>query len=1025
MIPVQLTIKGLYSYKEEQTIDFATPMSAGLFGIFGGVGTGKSTLIEAIMFVLYDRSDRLNKAGDNRYYNMLNLQSNELLIDFIFFAGANHKDKYRFYFKAIRKKRQFEKVEVKDRSYYQWRHQKWQPLETVQDATEVLGMNYDNFRQTVIIPQGKFREFIDQKPTARTQMLKQLFHLEQYDLSAPTGSLLSQTRLELSRTEGRLEELGPIGDNTLIALDKELEELKNALKQKGDKLKDLQISEGEYQKLKVLYEKIKEVSERLTVLQNDQELFQQRERQLDKYERAFAIFKEKITHLFGLLEEMKNGKEHLSALTASIKQNETKLKMAQKTLDEVRKDWESRTDVEQQCEDLKSLINIRNSKEQRDLIKKDGLKIEKNVADQNKIIEQNKKQVGKLEKKLLDQDQGVLTQLHQLHHWWQKQDELQNSLKKFEGQLKQHREHLAHLGEGRKSLLLKLPSKRRQDSNQEVKRYFKIIGKELDAKTKTLLETKNELLVQQELAHYSESMKDGEPCPLCGATHHPSVIEHHSVHQEIAAKTKAMDQIEEEKQAWQQWLQEFQQNALEIASSEQVLKQQTIQQKEVSKQNEQHQKAFKWKKYANLESTQVQRLLEKALAEQELVAVNKQQLGQLREQLNKAENQLTVDQESWQKLNLQLLQQEAAINASKGLLKVLDFSKYQSYPLKALRESLIKGEKQLEETEKKFHESDQLVKQLQSEVDRKVGQLQAEEKGWRALEQKVTKADQAIKSLVKEHDFKDVLAVQKILALNLNVTKEKKDIENYRQELFSVENSLVGLQREVGKKKYNEVEHHNLLHRIKSLEDEMQHQKDVFAIKNEERGRLKLKLKQVKVLRKKEEQLSVRRDQLQVLAQLFKGQGFVNYVSTIYLQNLCQLANQRFTRLTQNNLSLELNENNDFVIRDYLNEGKTRLLKTLSGGQTFQAALCLALALAENVKSLNQSEQSFFFLDEGFGSLDKASLRVVFETLKSLRKENRIVGIISHVEELQQEVDIYLQIDHDKERGSLISNSWE
>ncbi|MGI9543593.1 MAG: SbcC/MukB-like Walker B domain-containing protein, partial [Cyclobacteriaceae bacterium] len=98
---------------------------------------------------------------------------------------------------------------------------------------------------------------------------------------------------------------------------------------------------------------------------------------------------------------------------------------------------------------------------------------------------------------------------------------------------------------------------------------------------------------------------------------------------------------------------------------------------------------------------------------------------------------------------------------------------------------------------------------------------------------------------------------------------------------------------------------------------------------------------------------------------------------------------------------------------------------TLSGGQTFQAALCLALALAENVKSLNQSEQSFFFLDEGFGSLDKASLSVVFETLKALRKENRIVGLISHVEELQQEVDIYLQVNHNKERGSLVSYSWE
>jgi exonuclease SbcC len=101
------------------------------------------------------------------------------------------------------------------------------------------------------------------------------------------------------------------------------------------------------------------------------------------------------------------------------------------------------------------------------------------------------------------------------------------------------------------------------------------------------------------------------------------------------------------------------------------------------------------------------------------------------------------------------------------------------------------------------------------------------------------------------------------------------------------------------------------------------------------------------------------------------------------------------------------------------------LLKTLSGGQIFQASLCLALSLAENVKNLNQADQSFFFLDEGFGSLDRPSLQLVFETLKSLQKENRIVGIISHVEGLQSEIDTYLSVHQKEEGGSTISRSWE
>ena len=107
------------------------------------------------------------------------------------------------------------------------------------------------------------------------------------------------------------------------------------------------------------------------------------------------------------------------------------------------------------------------------------------------------------------------------------------------------------------------------------------------------------------------------------------------------------------------------------------------------------------------------------------------------------------------------------------------------------------------------------------------------------------------------------------------------------------------------------------------------------------------------------------------------------------------------------------------------NGGKVRSVKTLSGGQTFQAALCLALALSDSIQKTSESKQNFFFLDEGFGSLDKEALEVVFDTLKSLRKENRIVGVISHVEEMQQEIDTFLKITNHEQLGSTICSSWD
>jgi exonuclease SbcC len=167
----------------------------------------------------------------------------------------------------------------------------------------------------------------------------------------------------------------------------------------------------------------------------------------------------------------------------------------------------------------------------------------------------------------------------------------------------------------------------------------------------------------------------------------------------------------------------------------------------------------------------------------------------------------------------------------------------------------------------------------------------------------------------------------------------------------------------------------------------------------------------------------VRHEDLKTMRSLFKGNNFVNFASSVHLQNICRNGNQRFLNLTRHQLELEVNADNQFMVRDRMNDGKLRSIDTLSGGQMFQASLSLALALADNIQSLTQAKQNFFFLDEGFGSLDKDSLQIVFETLKALRKENRIVGVISHVEDMQMEIDCHLTVSLNGE-GSIVTPSW-
>ena len=273
--------------------------------------------------------------------------------------------------------------------------------------------------------------------------------------------------------------------------------------------------------------------------------------------------------------------------------------------------------------------------------------------------------------------------------------------------------------------------------------------------------------------------------------------------------------------------------------------------------------------------------------------------------------------------------------------------------------------------------------------------------------------------------FETLQEVKEMLATPFDIEAEKQRLQQFRDQLLRNKNTMERIEKEIGSNIYNNEEHQQLQAEINGLSDQ--------ATENSrEQGNLEGIIKKLASdlatqsrLHEEKEKLTLRAENLRTMKSLFKASGFVEYISSVYLQNLCNAANDRFYRLTRQQLSLELTDDNNFQVRDFLNGGKVRSVKTLSGGQTFQASLSLALALADNIQKITRSHQNFFFLDEGFGSLDKESLDIVFDTLKSLRSENRVVGVISHVEEMQQEIDVHLRVENHPERGSLIHRSWE
>lgn len=112
-------------------------------------------------------------------------------------------------------------------------------------------------------------------------------------------------------------------------------------------------------------------------------------------------------------------------------------------------------------------------------------------------------------------------------------------------------------------------------------------------------------------------------------------------------------------------------------------------------------------------------------------------------------------------------------------------------------------------------------------------------------------------------------------------------------------------------------------------------------------------------------------------------------------------------------------DNLEIEVMDYFT-GKRRSVKTLSGGESFKAALCLALGLSDIIKnSAGGIEIEVLFVDEGFGSLDSESLEQAVSSLQELSGSSRMIGIISHVPELSERIEEKIVI-RKKNMGSII-----
>ncbi len=160
------------------------------------------------------------------------------------------------------------------------------------------------------------------------------------------------------------------------------------------------------------------------------------------------------------------------------------------------------------------------------------------------------------------------------------------------------------------------------------------------------------------------------------------------------------------------------------------------------------------------------------------------------------------------------------------------------------------------------------------------------------------------------------------------------------------------------------------------------------------------------------------------LAQMLGAAKFQTFLQYEALHTLARDGSKRLEQLSSGRYRLQVDDRGaEFEVIDQWNADQARSVKTLSGGETFLASLSLSLALAESLPSLAASRNvvlDSIFLDEGFGSLDADALDRAADALDALRTENRMVCIVTHLQELAQRLPARVVVTK-AESGSTIT----
>ena len=1015
MKPIHLKMTAFGPYKQNEVVDFSELKDHRLFLISGPTGAGKTSIFDAICFALYGTSSGTDRDQTRMLRSDFAEDDTHTAVEFIF---EIRNRKYRVlrqlgHVKEGRKTATGEKYEL----YEILSDGSEVPVverQRVSDINpkleELVGLTYDQFSQIVMLPQGEFRKLLTSQSENKEAILRKIFKTDRYGkmakileskklkaesdaraVKAMRDSYIEQISGALPRRESELFTVLQ-GHSNIYQIGEALEaEALFYAQEKADYYVHYEKAKELFQVANEKYIAAKSINDQLDALEIAKQQLTKSLEQVDYYEslKAKAEAGQRANTLVYLdeqclaLSEANKSKEHAlneaihNALLAEQSLEQSKIKFEQEKQNEaIRK---------QLADSIHKLQSMQPIYEQVDEVQKKWQLAEQNATSLKQKYEQAvtqlenmklsaqmmKANISSIEKEVAKRP-DVMEQVHRL----QEITGIFTQLSEESGRLQS-----AHA------------------TFETTHKYFEQKKEQYDAYEKEWLNNQAYVL--------ASTLHDGDPCPVCGSVNHPNKHLEHGQLIDQAALENYKGQLIDAETSRQNALLQLNLLSEKVKQYEGQLSELQVQlhDRQLYEQQLQEQQAY---------NVQLQ---------QEAVRLSnlKQQETQLFETIAQQEQSIKATEHAKIEAEKAVIEYATSFNQMKlnmdptiaNLAILHEKIKEQSSKLVALENAWEHAQTALQQNEKAVVTKKQAVTFLTEQIEELKAQLATEK--------------QKFMDKMKEAQFENyTLYKQSILADDV--------IRDLLQQHLSFSNSLHALKQKVVEeserlKENDKVDLTDASTKLQlyKLKEEQAYEQYKLSEKYEQQCNLfTQKLKQVAEDIYKLEQVS---NQITDVYNLLKGQNtkkisFERYVQIGYLEQITEAANVRLRTLSNGQFMLICSDRQEShgrqsglsldVYDSYT--GQTRDVKSLSGGEKFNASLSLALGMADVIQSYQGNVRiDTMFIDEGFGSLDEESLMRAIDTLIELQNAGRMIGVISHVSELKEAIPAVLQVMKSKE----------